>query len=123
LSKALFSLVRALFGVLSLVSSAPRDAVMSQQADNGSAVTGNGDGPLVGREPSAEDRASPMKEKHKSMTETTGPTSAPKPPSTSRWVARARRIRDEAGLYLLRGAATAAGGALVAYGGVWLHSR
>ncbi len=32
---------------------------MSQQADNSGGVTGNGDGPLVGREPSAEDRASP----------------------------------------------------------------
>lgn len=109
--------------MLSLTSSAPQDAVTSQQADNGSAVTGNGDGPLVGREPSAEDRTFPTEEKLKSMNETTAPASASKPPNTSWWVARARRIRNEAGLYLLRGAATSAGGALVAYSGVWLHSR
>lgn len=57
------------------------------------------------------------------MNETTAPTPAPKPPSTSRWAVRARRMRNEAGLYLIRGAATSAGGAIVAYGGVWLHSR
>ncbi|GAA2264918.1 hypothetical protein GCM10010232_66390 [Streptomyces amakusaensis] len=105
------------------MSSALRDAAPSQWVDNGSVVTGNSDGPLVGREPSAEDQASPTKEKRKSMTESTGPTPAPKPPSTSRWAARARRMRNEAGLYLLRGAATAVGGALVTYGGIWLHTR
>jgi len=47
----------------------------------------------------------------------------PDPPSTGRWVARARRVRNEASLYLIRGAATAAGGAVVAYGGIWLQGR
>jgi hypothetical protein len=40
--------------------------------------------------------------------------------SRARWV---RRVRNEAGLYLLRGAATAVGGAVVAYVGVWIHTR
>ncbi|MEU5403900.1 hypothetical protein ABZ348_31980 [Streptomyces sp. NPDC005963] len=58
--------------------------------------------------------------------ERTGNTQAPGPPtpsSGSRWAARARRVRNEAGLYLIRGAATAVGGAIVAYGTVWLHAR
>lgn len=90
------------------------------------AIAGNGDGPLVGREPSAEDRTSPVKEKLMSKGERTGSDPLPEPPNprpTGRWGARARRIRNEAGLYLLRGAATAVGGAIVAYGGVWLQSR
>ncbi|MGW2052240.1 hypothetical protein ACWCPF_45135 [Streptomyces sp. NPDC001858] len=41
----------------------------------------------------------------------------------TRWATRARRLRNEAGLYLLRGAATAVGGAVVAYGGLWIQSR
>ncbi|WP_328760655.1 hypothetical protein [Streptomyces sp. NBC_00271] len=44
-------------------------------------------------------------------------------PSKARWVRRARQLRNEAGLHLLRGAATAVGGAVVAYGGLWIQSR
>ncbi|MFF4866777.1 hypothetical protein ACFY3J_34815 [Streptomyces sp. NPDC001231] len=58
--------------------------------------------------------------------ERTGNGPAPEPPipsSATRWVARARRARNEAGLYLIRGAATAAGGALVAYGSFWFQTR
>lgn len=61
-----------------------------------------------------------------SIGERTGPDPDPKPPnlsSTSRWAARARRVRNEAGLYLIRGAATAVGGAIVTYSGIWLHTR
>ncbi|MFF8024769.1 hypothetical protein ACFZDJ_27440 [Streptomyces sp. NPDC007896] len=43
--------------------------------------------------------------------------------SKTRWVRRARQLRNEAGLHLLRGAATAVGGAVVAYGGLWIQSR
>ncbi|MFD9114844.1 hypothetical protein [Streptomyces bottropensis] len=43
--------------------------------------------------------------------------------SGTRWAKRARRLRNEAGLHLLRGAATAVGGAVVAYGGLWVQSR
>ncbi|QOV33278.1 hypothetical protein IM697_23860 [Streptomyces ferrugineus] len=43
--------------------------------------------------------------------------------SATRWARRARRLRNEAGLHLLRGAATAFGGAVVAYGGLWIQSR
>ncbi|MEU3795763.1 hypothetical protein AB0F07_39260 [Streptomyces fructofermentans] len=43
--------------------------------------------------------------------------------SETRWAKRARRLRNEAGLHLLRGAATAVGGAVVAYGGLWIQSR
>ncbi|MFI1869197.1 hypothetical protein [Streptomyces jumonjinensis] len=61
-----------------------------------------------------------------SKSERTGNDPAPEPrtPSAgSRLAARARRVRNEAGLYLLRGAATAVGGAIVAYGTVWLQAR
>lgn len=44
-------------------------------------------------------------------------------PSRTRWAKRIRRIRNEASLHLLRGAATAVGGAVVAYGGLWVQSR
>lgn len=53
--------------------------------------------------------------------ERTGNDPAPEP--RTRWASRARRARNEAGLYLLRGAATAVGGAIVAYGTVWFHAR
>lgn len=36
---------------------------------------------------------------------------------------RFRRIRNEVGLHLIRGAATAIGGAIVACGGLWIQSR
>ncbi|MBQ0891198.1 hypothetical protein KBZ94_40865 [Streptomyces sp. RM72] len=58
--------------------------------------------------------------------ESTGNDAVPEPHGTSsmaRWARQVRRARNEAGLYLLRGAATAVGGAIVAYGGVWLHAR
>ncbi|MEU1577427.1 hypothetical protein ABZ519_41050 [Streptomyces collinus] len=44
------------------------------------------------------------------------------PPGT-RWAKGARRLRNEAGLHLLRGAATAVGSAVVAYSGLWIQSR
>ncbi|MFB6656357.1 hypothetical protein ACFCZ4_00020 [Streptomyces microflavus] len=40
-----------------------------------------------------------------------------------RWARRLRRTRDEVGIYLVRGAATAAGGAVVTYGIIWLQIR
>ncbi|MFJ7046827.1 hypothetical protein ACIQVC_26020 [Streptomyces sp. NPDC101112] len=93
--------------------------------DDGTAVARNGDGPLVGREPSAEDRTSPTKEKLMSKPERKGNSPDPEPlsrpdggSSRTRWTKRARRLRNEAGLHLLRGAATAVGGAIVAYGGL-----
>ncbi|MEV5898547.1 hypothetical protein [Streptomyces sp. NPDC052127] len=43
--------------------------------------------------------------------------------SGTRWAKRARQLRNEAGLHLIRGAATAVGGAVVAYGGLWIQSR
>ncbi|MER5312258.1 hypothetical protein ABT034_31275 [Streptomyces sp. NPDC002773] len=54
------------------------------------------------------------------------PEPLPKPDggsSRARWARRARRLRNEAGLHLIRGAATAVGGAIVAYGGLWIQSR
>lgn len=64
-----------------------------------------------------------------SQTERTVIARSEKPPaperalSTGRWAHLARRVRNEAGVHLLRGAATAAGGALVLYASTWLHSR
>ncbi|MFD5233624.1 hypothetical protein ACFWJ5_34875 [Streptomyces qaidamensis] len=65
-----------------------------------------------------------------SMPESTGNPSASEPPPAQehptarfRWTRRARRIRNEVGLHLLRGAATTMGGAVVAYGGYWIQSR
>ncbi|GGS10095.1 hypothetical protein GCM10010252_56520 [Streptomyces aureoverticillatus] len=58
--------------------------------------------------------------------ESTGNDAASEPhgrSSMARWEWRVQRVRNEAGLYLLRGAATAVGGAIVTYGGVWLHAR
>ncbi|MFF5147824.1 hypothetical protein ACFY6U_50350 [Streptomyces sp. NPDC013157] len=68
----------------------------------------------------------PVEEKLMSKDEATGNDAVPEPHGTSsmaRWEGRVRRVRNEAGLYLLRGAATAVGGAIVAYAGVWLHAR
>ncbi|MEV5089462.1 hypothetical protein AB0N18_16385 [Streptomyces griseoincarnatus] len=59
-----------------------------------------------------------------SKPERTGNSPDPEPlPSRTRWAKRARRLRNEAGLHLIRGAATAVGGAVVAYGGLWIQSR
>ncbi|MEU5438233.1 hypothetical protein AB0G73_33420 [Streptomyces sp. NPDC020719] len=61
-----------------------------------------------------------------SKSERTGNTQALEPPdpaSTGRWVSRARRVRNEVGLYLIRGAATALGSAVVAYSSVWFQTR
>ncbi len=61
--------------------------------------------------------------------ERTGNSPAPEPllvdggSSSTRWAKRVRQIRNEAGLHLIRGAATAVGGAIVAYGGLWIQSR
>lgn len=41
----------------------------------------------------------------------------------ARWHRRARRVRREAGLCMMRGAATAAGGVAVTYCAVWLGNR
>lgn len=59
----------------------------------------------------------------------TGNTPEPEPPGPSagrtegKWGRRARRIRDEASLHLLRGAATTAGGIAVTYGALWLQAK
>ncbi|MCO8306817.1 hypothetical protein ACFV4E_35055 [Streptomyces hygroscopicus] len=65
-----------------------------------------------------------------SKDERTGNSPAPEPlPALdggalrTQWVKRVRRLRNEAGLHLIRGAATAVGGAVVAYGGLWIQSR
>lgn len=60
-----------------------------------------------------------------SKDERTGPGLDPEPsnsPLPRRWAARIRRARNEVVLHVLRGAATAIGGSLVAYGAVWFHS-
>lgn len=44
-------------------------------------------------------------------------------PEPRRWKHLARRVRNEAGVHLLRGAATAAGGALVLYASTRLPLR
>lgn len=44
-------------------------------------------------------------------------------PFWERWRRRFRRICKEAGLFVLRGAATAVGGAAVTYGVIWVQSR
>jgi len=52
------------------------------------------------------------------------PSEAPQDTSPrARWLRRARRVRNEAGLHLVRGAATAVGGAIVAYAGIWIQTR
>ncbi|MFF7755014.1 hypothetical protein ACFZCP_38635 [Streptomyces sp. NPDC007971] len=62
-----------------------------------------------------------------SKAESKGNAAIPEPhgPSSTRaqWARRAWRMRNEVGLCLLRGAASAVGGAIVAYGGVWLRAR
>ncbi|MEU8138219.1 hypothetical protein [Streptodolium elevatio] len=65
-----------------------------------------------------------------SKPERTGRSPAPEPlptadgkASRTRWAKRVRRIRNEAGLHLIRGAATATGAAIVACGGLWIQSR
>jgi hypothetical protein len=40
-----------------------------------------------------------------------------------RWRRRLKHLRKEAGLSLVRGASTAAGGVLVTYGALWLQAR
>lgn len=61
-----------------------------------------------------------------SKDERTGPDAdlePPDAPSPGGWTARIQRARDEVALHVLRGAATAIGGSLVAYGAVWLHNH
>jgi hypothetical protein len=53
-----------------------------------------------------------------------GNQAAPEPPGRgARWPRRAQRARREVGLYMVRGAATAVGGALVTYGCLWAQAR
>ncbi|RPK71320.1 hypothetical protein EES45_34780 [Streptomyces sp. ADI97-07] len=40
-----------------------------------------------------------------------------------RWRHRLRRLRNEAGVYLVRGAATTVGGILVTYSAFWIQTR
>jgi hypothetical protein len=47
----------------------------------------------------------------------------PEEPPRGRWGRRVRRLRNEAALYLVRGAATAVGGAFVSLGLLWTQSR
>ncbi|WP_405704605.1 hypothetical protein OG264_38425 [Streptomyces xanthophaeus] len=49
-----------------------------------------------------------------------GPGPAPR---AARWSDKARRIRNEAGIHLVRGAAAAIGGTLVIYASTWLSLR
>lgn len=52
------------------------------------------------------------------------PSLAPKrQPSEGRGRGRLRRLGSEAGLYLIRGAATAVGGFVVTWATVWVQSR
>ncbi len=50
-----------------------------------------------------------------------GGDSSPAGPPEGRWWKRFRRLRDEAGISLVRGASTAVGGLLITYGAVWLQ--
>jgi hypothetical protein len=53
-----------------------------------------------------------------------GNQAAPEPPERgARWRQRAQRARREASLYMMRGAATAVGGAVVTYGCLWAQTR
>ncbi|MCX5613011.1 hypothetical protein OHB39_38845 [Streptomyces sp. NBC_00047] len=49
-----------------------------------------------------------------------GPGPAPR---AARWRDKARRIRNEASIHLIRGAATAIGGSIVLYASTWLPLR
>ena len=109
-----------------LFRSPRRQNHLSRQVDTAGRCR-NGDGPLVGREPSAEDKIT-TREKEWRMSKIQGKGSehdqedrtAPKPRRVkSRWRDRIRRLRNEAGLSLLRGAATAAGTAAVTTAVMW----
>ncbi|MFC8278131.1 hypothetical protein ACFUJR_37515 [Streptomyces sp. NPDC057271] len=53
--------------------------------------------------------------------ERTGNSPDPEPPTPrSRW---GRQLRNDAGLHLLRSAATAIGSAVITYGLVWVQTR
>ncbi|MER5570644.1 hypothetical protein ABT083_31300 [Streptomyces goshikiensis] len=64
-----------------------------------------------------------------STTERTDITDAEEPPGpgpaprAARWRDKARQIRNEAGIHLIRGAATAIGGTIVIYANTWLPLR
>lgn len=94
---------------------------MSRWADNGVDVALNGDGPLVGREPSAEDITT-TQEQLMSDPERKGTGQPAEGPRRHKW-RRLRRLRNEAGVYLVRGAATTVGGILVTYGAFWIQTR
>lgn len=91
------------------------------------AVSVNGDGPLVGREPSAR-RSNRYRSTPINMTEVTKNHDRREPirpgePDGSRLRRWAYRARDEVALHVLRGASTAAGAAMVTGIGYWLASR
>lgn len=44
-------------------------------------------------------------------------------PAQSRWRKRFSRVRNEVGLHLIRGAATAVGGAAITFTTVWLQTH
>ncbi|GAA2970048.1 hypothetical protein [Streptomyces enissocaesilis] len=53
-----------------------------------------------------------------------GNQAVPEPPGRgAQWRRRAQRARREVGLYVVRGAATAVGGAVVTYGFLWAQTR
>jgi hypothetical protein len=89
----------------------------------------NGDGPLVRREPSADrqdvQEGEPMSEHERKgqLAPTEPPPALKGRPARSRWKERFRRAGAEAGISLIRGAATAAGGTLITAMVVWVQAR
>lgn len=65
---------------------------------------------------------SPLKEQLVSTPERRGTEPSREPPK-DRWKYYVKRVRGEAGVYLVRGAATAAGGACASYGILWIQSH
>lgn len=65
-----------------------------------------------------------MSRTERTVINASGKPPAPEPqPWITRLKSRARRIRNEAGIYLVRGAATAIGGSIVIYISTWLSLR
>ncbi|MFJ9765532.1 hypothetical protein ACIRUY_17115 [Streptomyces erythrochromogenes] len=64
-----------------------------------------------------------------SKTERTDASPAEEPPAAeplpwaTRWKHRARQLRNEASVHLVRGAATAVGGGIVFYASTWISVR
>lgn len=107
--------------MLSLVAEALLSHKASQRADNGVGVARNGDGPLVGREPSAENITT-TQEQLMSDPERKGTGQPAEGPRRHKW-RRLRRLRNEAGVHLVRGAATAVGGIVMTYSALWIQTR